>query len=135
MSPEAAGDPLCPSAPAEPGASLFGVVDAKGRVVHLITPLAVDDNFVEAARRTGAPERRFRFSSPCQEGRCGHWAGHQCGLIGQLHSAATDMGLATDEERLPPCAIRAQCRWWLQRGRQACGVCSVVVTDQRMPTA
>ncbi len=135
MSRDAAGSALCPSAPAAAGASLIGVVDAKGRVVHLITPLVVDENFVEVARRNGTPERRFRFSAPCQEGRCSHWAGQQCGLIGKLHGAAAEIGLSNDEAPLPPCTIRSQCRWWQQRGRQACGVCSVVVTDQRLPAS
>ena len=28
-----------------------------------------------------APERRFRFSSPCAQGGCGQWTGSACGVI------------------------------------------------------
>ncbi|OUM00327.1 hypothetical protein [Variovorax sp. JS1663] len=131
---DVSGEALCPSAPAAPGAALIGVVGADARVVRLITPLTIDASFVAAAHRDGAaPERRFRFASPCQEGRCAHWAGEQCGLIGQLQHAAA--GMVEQEEEgtgsLPPCPIRARCRWWQQRGRDACAVCALVVTDQR----
>lgn len=136
MSREAAGPPLCPSAPAAPGAKLIGVVEADGRVVNLITPLTVDANFVASAGHGGGSVgKRFRFSSPCQESRCGHWAGHECGLIGQLREAAIQLDPGVDPRPLPPCAIRAQCRWWQQRGREACAVCAMVVTDQRQPEA
>ncbi len=133
MNGKAAGPVLCPSAPAAPGAALVGVVEAGGRVVNLITPLRVEAGFVESAVAAGLPlERRFRFAAPCQQGRCGHWAGHECGLIGPLRQAASDLGQGA-AQALPPCAIRAQCRWWQQSGRDACAVCSLVVTDQRSP--
>ena len=132
---KAAGPVLCPSAPAAPGAALVGVVEAGGRVVNLVTPLRIEAGFVEAAAAGPPLEKRFRFAAPCQQGRCGHWAGHQCGLIGQLRQAAADLGQGDDARALPPCAIRAQCRWWRQSGREACAVCSLVVTDQRPPAA
>ena len=123
---------LCPSAPAAPGALLIGVVDQNGRVANLITPLRVDEAFVESSTPHGPLGKRFRFSSPCQEARCGHWKSERCGLIGQLHEAAVSVGEASRDSGLIPCAIRAQCRWWQQRGREACAVCPLVVTDQRV---
>ena len=130
MNGKAVGPALCPSAPATPGAALIGVVEAGGRVVNLLTPLPVDAGFVEAAAGAGLPpEQRFRFAAPCQEGRCGHWSGHACGLVGQLRQAAAELGHGGEARALPPCAIRAQCRWWQQSGRAACAVCSLVVTD------
>ena len=69
---------LCPSAPAEPGALVIGVVQEDGRVAHLATPLRADEGFL--ARET-APETRFRFSGGCVEGRCAQWTGSACGII------------------------------------------------------
>ncbi len=117
-------DALCPSAPAAPGAELVGVIEPGGRVVNLPTPLAIDENFVESARGAAPLEARFRFSSACAEGRCGYWAGTQCGLIDRL----TQSIAAEAAEGLPACAIRSRCRWWQQRGRDACAICSYVVT-------
>lgn len=111
---------------------LIGVVKADGRVANLLTPLEVGLDFIESGRKHGSLEARFRFSSPCQESHCGHWAGHECGLIAHLEQAAAEIGCAGEHQSLPPCAIRPQCRWWQQRGRNACAVCPVVVTDQRM---
>ena len=122
---------LCPSAPAAEGASLIGIVAADGRVVNMGTPLPVDRAFLEAARAHGPPESRFRFSSPCQKERCGHWTGSQCKLIGELYDTAVQAEVNLTDENLPRCSIRAQCRWWHQRGRAACAVCPLVVTDTR----
>jgi hypothetical protein len=122
----------CPSAPATEGALLIGIVDADGHVVNLGTPLPIDETFIETARSNGAPEERFRFSSPCQTDRCCHWKGHECGLIGELYESACNKSLVAEDDSthgLPRCGIRAECRWWSQRGRDACAVCPLVVTD------
>ena len=130
MTDKVVGPTLCPSAPAAPGAALIGVVDANGRVANVTTPLVVDAAFIEAARANGGPpEERFRFSSPCQQGRCGHWTGQECGLIGRLHRAVAEAGSVESDQPLPRCSIRAACRWWLQRGREACAICPLIVTD------
>jgi hypothetical protein len=123
---------LCPSAPAQPGALLIGVVQ-DGTVALLGTPLPVDAAFVETAARHGKPERRFRFSVPCAEAACGHWTGSACGLIGITRGQARDAGLAVAETTLPRCAIRARCRWWRQDGRAACATCAYVVYDPSAP--
>ena len=131
MSDDAENLTRCPSAPATAGALLIGVVTADGRVTNLGTPLTVDAAFIATAKALGAPERRFRFSSPCQKQRCAHWSNHECGLIGELHTAASEAGEDLAAPALPRCAIRAQCRWWRQRGRDACAVCPLVVTDTK----
>jgi len=38
------------------------------------------------------------------------------------------------EDNLLACAIRRDCRWWLQEGKSACLRCPQVVTDNYMPT-
>jgi hypothetical protein len=126
-------DPLrCPSAPATEGALLIGIIETDGQVVNLGTPLPIDEAFIETARANGPPEERFRFSSPCQKERCGHWKGSECDLIGELFQSARDKSLVSDDNSahsLPRCGIRAECRWWSQRGRDACAVCPLVVTE------
>jgi hypothetical protein len=121
----------CPSAPAAEGALLIGVVADDGRVATLGTPLTVDAAFIEIAKAQGALEQRFRFSSQCQKERCVHWKNHECGLIGELYATATEAGENLGPSALPRCAIRAECRWWQQRGRDACAVCPLVVTDTK----
>ena len=124
---------LCPSAPAAPGASMIAVVEQDGGVTNLLTPMIIDEEFVRSASAFGPLGKRFRFASPCQEGRCANWSGRECGLIGRLEESARSNFPGNTAPALPPCAIRAECRWWLQRGRDACLVCSIVVTDQRSP--
>jgi hypothetical protein len=128
---KAAGPALCPSAPPTPGAKLIGVVEESGRVVNLTMPLTINKDFVETAKANGPIEQRFRFSLLCAEGRCGYWTGLECGLIEKLCQAIN----STDSDQpLPPCAIRARCRWWRQRGRDACSVCPFVVTGSKEAT-
>jgi hypothetical protein len=112
---------------------LIGVVGADGQVANLGTPLPVDAAFLDAARAHGSPERRFRFSSPCAEGRCTQWDGQGCGLIDLIHDYVTAPGALEMPGSLRPCPIRARCRWWRQRGAVACAVCPLVVTDPGLP--
>jgi hypothetical protein len=118
----------CPSARAEPGNLLYGRV-VEGRVQRLGTPLEMSQQFVESVAANGPPEQRFRFAGTCQEGRCAQWTGSGCGVIERvLSEAAHSAGGA-----LPRCFLRANCRWFSQRGAEACAACSMVVTDQRKP--
>jgi hypothetical protein len=123
------GPALCPSAPCTPGAVLIGVVGEDGRVANLGTPLPVDAGFLDVARANGPPERRFRFSSHCVEGHCFQWDGRACRLIDRVLGHVTAAGALEMPETLPPCAIRAGCLWWRQRGAAACAVCPLAVTD------
>jgi hypothetical protein len=124
-----AGPTLCPSAPASPGAALVGVLEENGRIANLPKPLPIDAEFIDAAKERGPPEQRFRFTAPCQQGRCVHWTGQECGLIGQLHRSALEAGLALADRSLPRCAIRPRCRWWIQDGPAACAICPLIVTE------
>lgn len=118
----------CPSAPAELGALLLGMVGPAGRVVPLRTALTVDGDFVAAAAAAGPPEARMRFAGACREGGCAQWTGDRCGVIARVldHLCPPESPAAA----LPPCLIRATCRWFSERGPAACGVCDLVVTDQ-----
>lgn len=122
---------LCPSAPAAPGAAVIGVVGGgEGRVMHLGTPLAADEDFLARAARDGPPERRFRFASACVEGRCAQWTGRACGIVERVLDHLGPEATADAAMRLPRCGIRRDCRWFGQRGAAACAACSLVRTDQ-----
>ncbi len=119
-------DRTCPSARAAPGATLLGMVGAGGRIKPLRTAMTVDATFVARARETGPPEARMRFASACVRGACAQWTGTHCGVIERV---LTHLGTPAVPETLPPCLIRATCRWFAERGGAACGVCDQVVTD------
>ena len=120
----------CPSAPAEPGAGLLGVLGPDGRIHNLRTPMQVDESFLKVAKTSGAPEARMRFSGRCQTSGCSQWTGTRCGVIDR---AMKDMGHAgvSPTAELPPCTIRGTCRWYDQAGARACGTCALIVTDTR----
>ncbi|MDT8854604.1 hypothetical protein RNZ50_06080 [Paracoccaceae bacterium Fryx2] len=120
----------CPSAPAAPGATLLGFLGPDGRISNLRTTLTVDTDFLEEASRHGPPESRMRFAARCQTSGCTQWTGTRCGVIDRAlaHLAALGEEPGTD---LPPCTIRATCRWFGQVGATACGACSLIVTDTR----
>ena len=124
----------CPSSKCESGATLIGIVGENGKVGHLASPLIVDDNFVEKTspeNNQGVPaERRFRFSSPCAENKCGQWTGNACGVIGRVMTHLEEAKIPLNA-KLPPCTIRSSCRWYNQRQEKACMACSFVVTDNR----
>jgi hypothetical protein len=115
----------CPSAPCSEGALLLGVMTSSGRIAYLQPPTAVDADFVDQARSRGRPESRFRFSQPCIECECPQWTGSRCGIIDTLLS---EDAMPADE-KLPACRIRPTCRWFAQRGPDACTVCPYVVAD------
>lgn len=126
MNPE---DKTCPSARAAPGAILLGVKGADGRIKHMRTAMSVDAAFIESASTSGKPEARMRFGAPCQTSGCAQWTGTRCGVIDNvLEHLAVDR--APVAKTLPPCPIRATCRWYDQTGETACYACDLVVTDQ-----
>lgn len=124
----------CPSARAEPGALLLGIVGQDGVVQNIATRIEIDADFVTTASKIGPPEARFRFASTCVEGRCSQWTGSACGIVERVLMAMTEQGVAPAAE-LPRCVIRGSCRWYSQRGEAACRACVYVVTDQTQACA
>ncbi len=117
---------LCPSSRAEVGALLIGIVGASGRIGIMRRPLPVDVDFLDAARKGRALEKRFRFSSPCLKSRCGQWSKGRCGVIDKVIAIAPSLDAS---DRLQPCGIRGSCRWFAQSAAKACASCPEVVTD------
>lgn len=121
------GPALCPSSPCQEGAILLGIVLRDGRIAFAADQLVVDADFVHVAAQGRAPEKRFRFASPCLRGGCEQWTGGRCSVI---DSVLTDVAPSAGSE-LPACSIRARCRWFSQAGADACRVCPAVITDLR----
>lgn len=117
-------DRLCPSTRAAPGNALLGVVGADGRVGILGRPIPVDDAFLAVARQGRAPEKRFRFAGRCVRSDCRQWSDGRCGVIDRVLAMTGEI-----DAPLPPCGIRARCRWFAQAGGAACHACPEVVTD------
>ena len=121
----ASSDLLCPSAPAEVGALIIGVVGADGTVAYIHDRLSVTSEFLEVANKNGVPEKRFRFGSLCRQQACAQWVEGGCSLphrLSELIPSGESAG------RLPRCAIRAQCRWFAQSGARSCRFCPIVTT-------
>lgn len=129
-----AGDRLiCPSArPEMDGAVAFGVVGGTAReprVGYLSEPRPVSDELLALAAPV-TPVEVFRFAAPCVECACRHFDGSNCRL-----AQRTVRLLPVVAERLPPCRVRANCRWWRQEGRAACLRCPQVVSENALPSA
>lgn len=119
----------CPSAPGAPGATLLGVLGADGRIHYLRTAMMVDQDFLDASGAQGPVEARMRFAGKCQTSGCSQWTGRRCGVIDRAMAHLEGLGELPVTAALRPCVIRADCRWFHQRGTAACGTCTLIVTD------
>lgn len=127
---ETGADRTCPSARCAPGNRLIGIKGRDGRVDNLRTPLPVTPDFARAAADHGPPEARMRFAGRCETSGCAQWTGTRCGVIDRVMGHLEALGVPLGTE-LPPCAIRATCRWFDQTGARACAGCAYVTTDTR----
>jgi len=121
------GEKSCPSAFLHEGALLLGVMTPSGTLSYVQPPTRVDADFVARAKAMGRPESRFRFSAPCVEAGCPQWTGEGCAVVDNVLEEEEPVQL--ESGRLPRCAIRRTCRWFAQRGADACAVCPRVVAD------
>lgn len=116
---------LCPSSPGTPGAILIGIVGPDGRLAYLgNSTVAVDEAWVARAQVGRAPEKRFRFASPCVNGMCAHWQENRCEIA---DTALTT--LPPETAGIPHCGIRNRCLWYAQEGIDACHRCPRVITN------
>jgi hypothetical protein len=116
---------MCPSAPAEEGAIILGVVNADGSIAYLRDRLVATRDFVDIASVGREPEQRFRFASPCRQGNCKQWVDGKCSVPDGVKEIVPASMVA---DRLPRCSIRPHCRWYQQSGAEACHVCPWVIT-------
>lgn len=118
---------LCPSAQCQDGAILLGIILPNQTIAYTDRRLRIDTHQAEQMRLHAiAPEKAFRFSAPCAQSGCQKWREGGCG--GKC-GALDDVLAAPLRKALPKCAIRSQCRWFLQSGAKACGVCRHIATD------
>lgn len=123
---------LCPSAqPDWAQAVVFGVVQgtvSEPRVSYLeeVLPVATD---LSTLTEPVQPTEVLRIAAPCVGHACQHFEGSRCQL-----AARTIIHLQAVAEKLPPCPIRASCRWWEEQGKAACQRCPQVITDNFIPT-
>lgn len=106
---------------------LLGIMTTSGRLAYVNPPVEVDAEFVAKARSEGSAQRRFRFAGACVEGGCPQWTGSRCAVADLAADAA--QALQHGGAPLPSCSIRRECRWFAQRGRDACAACSFIVAD------
>jgi hypothetical protein len=126
--------PRCPSA--QPGMDdliVFGVLegsagnDGSPRVGYLTEPLPATEDVLTLAGPV-APGEIFRMAAPCGGTSCRHFDGADCRLAARIVTL-----LPIVVESVPPCSIRAECRWWKQEGKAACLRCPQVITERFDP--
>ncbi|MDB5223381.1 MAG: hypothetical protein JWN83_2048 [Chitinophagaceae bacterium] len=117
----------CPSNRCKPGSKLLGIRQENGTVTILPEPLSIDESFIEKVKEHPVPaERRFRFTNKCIENGCNQWTGKGCGVIEEVVQYLDRIPV---NEVLPPCSIRVHCRWFLQKGADACTICPYIITE------
>jgi hypothetical protein len=120
----------CPSAPAELGSVVLGVVVAPGQVAYLAPSVPVTPELLDGFRKDGVPiENRMRFACACREHQCKQWSGGtggggHCGLV---ERAVEALAITEGLDNLPNCGIRSTCRWFAQHQRKACAACPEVI--------
>jgi len=98
-------------------------------VAYLPTPHPVTDELLQLAKPV-RPGEVFRIAAPCACSGCGHFAPESstCRLAAKIVQ-----WLPSVVDKLPPCPIRPECRWWRQEGKAACVRCPQVVTENFTP--
>lgn len=123
---------LCPSARPEMADSVvFGLIIGTVRqpsVAYLKQAILVTDELMAKASPV-TPTEIFRTAAACAAKGCRHFDGKDCRLVVQIVEK-----LPAVTEKLPPCSIRRDCRWWQQGGKAACMRCPQVITDNYNPS-
>jgi hypothetical protein len=119
-------------------ARVFGVLDAdqsEPRIAYLERDAVVDAEML-ASLGGVAPTEVFRYAAKCEEHRCSHFDGVHCTLATRIRAM-----LKPVVAELPPCTVRASCRWYAEQGAEICFRCPQIVTlnvgsgDQLLRTA
>ena len=118
---------LCPSAEADmEGSVIFGIVAGtpeQPKLFHLRETKQVPPALVSLESPV-KPTEIFRIAANCINESCTHFDGTKCRLTQRIVE-----GLPPVSESVPPCPIRANCRWWSQEGKEACVRCLQIVRD------
>jgi hypothetical protein len=120
--------PLCPSAqPGMTNCQVLGVMspmgsDREAQLQYLNQYVAVTDDVLQMAA-PARPTQVFRFAATCEESKCTHFDGRDCQLAKRIVKI-----MPAVVSTLPPCIVRATCRWYVQEGGDACLRCPQVST-------
>ena len=118
---------MCPSNRCKPGSKLLGIRQDNGTVTILPEAIPIDQDFIDKVKdHPRPPEQRFRFTNKCIENGCNQWTGKGCGVIEQVVQYLDNI---PSDKKLPECSIRPRCRWFLQKGPDACRICPYVLTE------
>jgi hypothetical protein len=117
---------LCPSA--QPGMEqcrILAVVqqDGPAPTLHYLNENVPATPDVLSLAAPLQPTEVFRLAATCAEGKCPHFDGADCQLAARIVRI-----LPPVVERLPPCIIRKECRWYSQEGAAACRRCPEITT-------
>lgn len=118
---------MCPSSNCKTGSDILGVRQDNGMVAILPQTLPINDAFIE--KTTAHPisvQQRFRFTNKCIENGCRQWNGKGCGVI---ETVVRYLDKVPQIQNLQPCSIRPTCRWFSQRGSDACRICPYITTE------
>jgi len=115
----------CPSGLADrPESVVLGVRSVEdGGVAYLAEPVPAAD-VVDMVPAGIEPRRILRFASFC-ESECLHRSGNACGLVDRITAVPVPEAPGASA---PRCHLRARCKWWRQRGLDACRRCPAVTT-------
>ena len=118
---------MCPSSRAKEGSEILGIRQDDGTIAILPQPLPIDKDVLANLQQSPVPaEQRFRFTNKCIENGCKQWNGKACGVADRVLEFLDEIPQSTT---LPSCAIRPQCRWFLQSGSDACKICPYILTE------
>lgn len=121
---------LCPSSqPNIEDSIVFGVIEgtvSEPCVSYLIHPQPLYK--IAKLAEPVKPTEVFRIASSCAEHNCKHFDGVKCSLVQKI------VKLDAVVDSIPHCAIRADCKWWEQEGKEACLRCPMIVTESYQPT-
>jgi hypothetical protein len=123
---------LCPSAQPEMAhcqvLGTFEEENGKPQLAYLNQHVPVSDQILALAG-DAPPTKVFRFAAPCEEKKCMHFDGRDCKLATRIVQI-----LPAVVNGLPPCIVRASCRWYAQEGGAACQRCPQIVTLNHDPS-
>jgi hypothetical protein len=119
---------LCPSSNIdEPNARVLGVLGADGRLTFAKVPIPVTPEFIAIAKKGRDPSKRFRFTTPCIQRGCRHWENERCLVADVVTDEMASPECAPASTREQACPIKDACRWYHQRGEDACRACPEVI--------